>query len=182
MGNWFSSDLHFSHDNIIQYCGRPFKNANEMDEALYANLLATISAGDTLWILGDVAMKSKDNAEKVAKRLSQMPFTIKIIAGNHDRGRMEIYTRYGLLEHRDGRHLYVIDGNKVSMGHYPVENQQPENGVIYLNGHVHEAWKFQLFGNPATGINTNVGVDVWDMKPITIDQILEERTTWLSNI
>ena len=31
---FFASDLHFGHENIIKYCGRPFSSANEMDRVL----------------------------------------------------------------------------------------------------------------------------------------------------
>ncbi len=180
MEHWFTSDLHFGHANIIEYCKRPYADTNEMDEAIYNNLYLTVPAGGTLWVLGDVAMKGKDNAEKVAARLAQMPFKIKIIGGNHDKGRFDIYRKHGLLEHESGRHEYDINGTKVSMGHYPLEGGTPEPKV-YLCGHIHEKWRFESFGSAdenlklTLNINCNVGVDVWDMKPVHLDTIIDYR-------
>jgi len=195
MDNWFTSDLHFGHANIIEYCKRPFANVEEMDETLFKNLLETVPAGDTLWVLGDVAMKNKAFAETVAKRLAQMPFKIKIIAGNHDKGKTKIYADNGLLEHDGGRHDYNlslfrdnhIHNQLVSMGHHPLVGGAPEP-KLYLCGHVHEKWQFESFGsvdkdlNATFNINCNVGVDVWDMKPVHLDTIMDARDKFFLNM
>ena len=31
---WFDSDKHFGHNNIIQYCKRPWATVPEMDEVI----------------------------------------------------------------------------------------------------------------------------------------------------
>lgn len=180
--NFFISDLHqvnFGHVNIIDYCKRPFADTNEMDEALIG-MLAELPANSTLWILGDVAMRGKDFAEQIAQRLAKLPIQIKIIGGNHDKGRTEIYHKYGLLEQANGRHLYEIEGHKVSMGHYPLENdEQAQSEILYLCGHIHDKWGHKavnIFEHPS--IVTNVGYDIWK-KPVTLDEIITARRKWL---
>lgn len=54
---WFTSDEHFGHKKIIEYCQRPFSSVEEMDEIIINNFNSvvrnediTIHAGDfTLW-------------------------------------------------------------------------------------------------------------------------------------
>ena len=154
-----------------------------MDEAVFANL-AYLPSDSTLWILGDVAMRGTAYAEEITKRLVSLPYKIKILGGNHDKGKTKIYQKYGLLEHKSGRAIYDIDGQKVSMGHYPMTNDEiPKRGFLYLHGHVHDKFKFKTFGTfDNWHINCNVGVDVWNMKPTTLKQILKEREEFHINL
>ena len=165
--NYITSDLHFGHTNIIEYCNRPWKTSEEMDEALFANL-SFLKPNDTLWILGDVAFRNKDFARTIAQRLAKLPPKIKIIGGNHDRGKTQIYKEFGLLEHESGRFDYELDGIKVSMGHFPVT----EDIGLSICGHIHTDFKVNDF-------NVNVGVDVWNYKPITLNDIVDADIEYL---
>lgn len=52
---WFTSDLHFGHRNIIQFCNRPFKSVEEMDETLIDNWNSVVKPNDLVFNLGDFA-------------------------------------------------------------------------------------------------------------------------------
>jgi calcineurin-like phosphoesterase family protein len=114
-----------------------------------------------------------------------MACKIKIIGGNHDEGRTSIYAKHGLMEHNAGRHEYefqdIWDDHlrtyNVSLGHYPMEsNATAKSPMLYLCGHVHDKWTYQTFGSPeAFNINVNVGVDVWGMKPVSLETLIKGR-------
>ena len=53
---YFTSDLHFYHDNIIQLTSRPYQDVNEMNERLIANWNKKIRPKDEVYILGDVKL------------------------------------------------------------------------------------------------------------------------------
>ena len=53
MQNWYTSDTHFNHFNIIQYCDRPFHTLDEMHKVLIGNWNSLVSKEDTVYFLGD---------------------------------------------------------------------------------------------------------------------------------
>jgi len=78
---WFTSDLHFSHTNILKYCpwNRPFADAEVMNQYLLEMWNDTVKPGDTVYFLGDFAMKFNtvlDLAPKLSGKIVWVP-------GNH---------------------------------------------------------------------------------------------------
>ena len=45
------SDTHFSHNNIIEYCNRPWNTVEEMDEALIHNWNSVVGKNDIVFDL-----------------------------------------------------------------------------------------------------------------------------------
>ena len=66
---YFTSDLHFYHDNIIQLTSRPYQDVNEMNDRLIANWNKKIRPKDEVYILGDVTMKSYVYAQEALQQL-----------------------------------------------------------------------------------------------------------------
>ena len=52
---WFTSDTHFFHNNIIDYCKRPFVNAEEMNEYIIKQWNSVVKPQDEVYHLGDFA-------------------------------------------------------------------------------------------------------------------------------
>ena len=57
MNYWWTSDYHFSHFNIISYCDRPFKTAEEMNKIIIRRHNERVKPDDTVFFLGDFIFK-----------------------------------------------------------------------------------------------------------------------------
>jgi len=151
MAIFFTSDNHFGHHNIIAYCGRPFKNVDHMDRVMIENWNSIVKPEDTVFHLGDMAFH-----KKVPQYIEQLNGNIIWVKGNHDKSKdvliREMIIKYG------GREWTLIHDPAFTMA----------NNVIC--GHVHEKWKIRLIKDRTI---VNVGVDVWDFKPIQMTDILK---------
>ena len=58
MSIFFTSDHHFGHYNIINYCNPPFTSVQQMDEPMILKWNETVMPEDEVYYLGDFAMKT----------------------------------------------------------------------------------------------------------------------------
>ena len=155
---FFTADTHFGHDRIIQHCGRPYPNAEEMDRDMIRIWNETVGVADTVYHLGDFSMKG---SEFVRTLLGQLHGRKILIRGNHDRS--------GVEDGWDAVHdmlLTELDGERLFLCHYPMrEWPQQWRGAVHLYGHVHGS----LYPDPGS---MDTGWDVWG-KPVTIEEIRE---------
>ncbi len=180
---YFTADHHFGHRNIIQYCARPFSSVDEMNEEMVHRWNNKVGIDDVVYYLGDFSL-SKSLVVPFASRLNGKKI---LIMGNHDvchpthkkkavEG-MEIYKQAGfkdiVLET-----TIEIAGQNVILNHMPYleeepkpqyktrfQNYRPKRSDNWLiHGHVHEKWKTK-------DKMLNVGVDVWDFCPVSIEEI-----------
>ena len=66
---WFTSDTHFGHKNIIQYCSRPWDNVEKMNEDIINNWNAIVKPNDIVFHLGDVSFRNKEKTYIYRKRI-----------------------------------------------------------------------------------------------------------------
>jgi len=183
-----SADTHFFHKNILKYCNRPFDSVEEMNQQLIAGWNSVVSSSDSIWHLGDFAFC---NANKIVELLEQLNGTIHLIRGNHDRHHDEnseimkaqklcagktknrdgaVVGQLGFASISDYREI-TVDGQMFVLSHYPFRQwNKSHRGSINLHGHCH--------GNmPGNSQQTDVGVDCWDYRPVSIPEILERLNT-----
>ena len=160
MKYFFTSDTHYGHEKVIDYCERPFRNLTHMDNTLIKNHNSIVSPDDTVYFLGDFCFKDY----KLYKRRLNGNFIF--IRGNHDRNNKVPTKILSAVVKHGGKVIYLV--------HDPIDIV--EDVEMNLVGHVHKLWKFKksLKGIPMI----NVGVDVWDYKPITIEQIMKAYNKW----
>jgi len=157
---YFTADTHFSHANIIEYCNRPFKNLIEMDTEIIRRWNKTVSKDDDIYILGDFAMaKYRDLLRMYSKELNGNKH---LIIGNHDKLHPLSYLKIGFKS----IHAPYLEIDGLTLIHDPALSQA-DNSRQYLCGHVHNLFKRQKNCY-------NVGVDVHNFYPQSIDFIKEE--------
>jgi len=172
---FFTADTHFCHSNIINLCGRPFAELEQMNNALVKNWNSCIKNDDEIYILGDFIFKGNGtDANNILRRLNGIKYLIK---GNHDKFlEDETFDKSNFEWIKD---YFVLDYKKIKiiLFHYPIFEWQGYFGdAIHLYGHVHncgnkieEQKRFKLLGKRAI----IVGVDVNDFKPISIEKIIK---------
>lgn len=161
---FFTSDTHFGHANIIKYCNRPFKSVNEMDEVMIQNWNDRVSPGDDVYHLGDFGFKDRNKIHNILQRLNGR---IHLIKGNHD---YKPHTIKGFASVQDYYELKT-QGEKIILSHYAMRVWNGSHrGRIMLYGHSHGTL-------PGNSQSLDVGVDCWEFKPVTLDEIKSRLQT-----
>ena len=84
--NYFIGDLHLFNRNQtgegVNYDGRPFATVAEMNQYILEHWNAKITNGDTVYILGDMAMRGRNEA--LIALVAQLKGRKILFRGNHD--------------------------------------------------------------------------------------------------
>lgn len=176
---WYASDHHFGHENIIQFCNRPFKNAAEMDEVLITNHNALVQPEDHVWFLGDLTMArgslKSGQAKWLISLIKRMNGHKRLILGNHDLFPTKVYLEAGFekikASHRHDNILFT---------HIPIHPASLSNVRACVHGHIHnnQSTEFKpiLKLDKKTQVVSwtpyiNISVEVTDYKPVDLDWV-----------
>ena len=159
---FFSSDHHFGHDRIINFCKRPYTNVVDMDIDLIRLWNQTVAPGDTVWYLGDFSFYR--NKEIIEAILDQLAGEKHLLLGNHDNQAVQEARGWASIQHYKE---ISADNKKIVLFHYP---------MVDWNGRFHAAW--HLYGHthnrfhPVVGERAmDVGVDGNNYRPINLTQV-----------
>ena len=78
---FFTSDTHFTHNNIIKFCNRPFKDVEEMNQTLVDNWNKVVGPTDIIYHLGDFCFAGSAEWHSI---IGQLNGRIHLILGNHE--------------------------------------------------------------------------------------------------
>ena len=160
--DYFISDLHFSHRNILKYIKRPFKDVNEMNEALIERWNNAVSKNDRVIVVGDMFLCMKETASGFMSRLNGTKILIK---GNHDKWTNERYKSLGFSEVYFRSIDYKMpSGRKALVSHYPIPDDLIAAHDLQIHGHSHSSEK-------QNGKRINVCCEAWDYTPVSIDEL-----------
>lgn len=189
---FFTSDLHFGHENVIRFDNRPFNTVEEMDEEMIKRWNAKVGKGDIVYVLGDFIWKAATNeAVSIIRRLNGQ---IILIKGNHDRFLHNAAAKKALAGIKDYDDICVTleDGTtrRCILSHYfiPFYNGHRYQ-AIHLHGHSHFTEESAEEVRITTELNEkgydlkiyNVGCIYWNYTPVTLDEILERKAYGQAN-
>lgn len=145
---FITADHHFNHENIIEYCKRPFKTVAEMNEVMIERWNKQVGKNDLVIHLGDFGLGDKEKIKEIRKKLNG---TIILIKGNHDRVTED----------------FIVVGDSIQIGnllfsHRPIPEEEIPKGCINVHGHIHEKESF-------SGIN--ISVEKTNYEPILLEDI-----------
>lgn len=201
---FFTSDQHFGHENILRNLGsgRPFNSLNHMHSCIRANWFSSVSAEDTVYVLGDAAMGL---FEETVQLFSDLPGSKFFVPGNHDRiGRTQskarnerfrpLYEAAGFEVLEDVSWLNVDTSygvQRVVLSHYPYAESSHsdgsevvrdkfrkfrpvDEGFPLIHGHTHSRDRL----NPEQPLQFHVGVDANSFAPVPLTEV----QLWLESL
>lgn len=173
MNMFFTSDHHFSHTNIIQYCGRPFSSVEEMDEAMVWRWNQAVKPTDSVYFLGDFTLGNATLADSFLQRLNGK---IYMLEGNHDKGWFRKNYFFGnKVQFLPPLYKLNFDGQMIILCHYPMRSwQSSEHGSWHLFGHEHGRFAPQ-------GLSFDAGVDCNNFYPFSFEEVktkMNSLSTW----
>jgi len=179
---FFTSDTHFWHYNIIQYCNRPVPDGEvqEMNEIMIDNWNSRVKPSDEIYHLGDFAFCGSEKKKDIIRRLNGIKYLIR---GNHDPKDNAWWITAGFEWVRDYYVLAVHDvyqseedetkfqqyHQPIVLCHFPILSWDGMvNGTWHFHGHCHgsidDTWN-------KTGLRMDVGVDTNNLYPYSYDEI-----------
>ena len=133
MKRFIIADLHFGHNNIIQYENRPFTDADEMDNRLIELWNSIVGKDDLVYVLGDFTLSRRKDV--IANLVNILHGRKILIMGNHDTRRPQDYVECG-FEVATRKPMMVEPG--VILMHEPFDDPSLiAPNYIYFFGHVH---------------------------------------------
>lgn len=164
MAIFFTSDTHFGHGGALGLYRRPFPSTVAMNEAIVERWNETVGPTDEVWHLGDFAIRQRGPV--VEELLARLHGRKHLLTGNNDPATtIEASGWQSVQPYAE----ISIDGSALVLCHYPFRSWHGmDKGWVNLHGHSHGRMKPQ----PR---QFDVGVDVWDFRPVTLQTILASR-------
>jgi calcineurin-like phosphoesterase family protein len=166
MKYYITSDTHFNHSKLLEWCKRP-----DNYEQLLINGFKSLTRTDVLIHLGDICMG--DNKKVHTDIISPLPCKKILVLGNHDNKSIFWYLNNGwdFVCQRFDCKLY---GYKVSFTHKPI----PWDGEydVNIHGHLHD-----LSHRPDTTRKNSllISLEFQGYNPQSLEELLGRWKIWL---
>ena len=151
--NYYISDLHIGHENILRFDNRPFADVNEMNNKLIENWNARVHSDDTVYILGDFIWAKESEWPSIVGSLGGNKVLIR---GNHDPKQFSAATKRMFQEITNLKEI-KDSGKHVVMCHYPIPFFRASfaSTAFMLYGHVHQTIEYEYIAKLRREVKAN---------------------------
>ena len=166
MTDFFTADLHFGHNNVINFKNtdgtkaRDFDTVEEMEDAMVQAHNEIVKPTDKVYMLGDIAFNAR-GLDKV-KQMNGIKILVK---GNHDNLKLHKYVDV----FKDIRGCHVMNG--LVFTHIPIHVDQLGRFGCNVHGHLH--MNRVLHGDKIDPRFLCVSVEHTDLKPIEFEDMVD---------
>ena len=172
--NFYISDPHFFHENIIHLCHRPFRDVEEMNNVMADNWNRVVGPDDDVYIVGDFGYKA--TSQELIKMIKSLNGHKHLIMGNHDRKALNDPEYRACYEDISDIKEVVDNGVRIVLCHYPIvewNNFYRESWHFF--GHIHNANSMaqSIMANIPKAVN--IGAEYLDYTPRTAKYLMDTR-------
>ena len=166
MTDFFTADLHFGHNNVINFKNtdgtkaRDFDTVQDMEDAMVQMHNEIVKPTDKVYMLGDIAFNAR-GLDKV-KQMNGIKILVK---GNHDQLKLNKYVDV----FKDVRGCHVMNG--LVFTHIPIHVDQLGRFGCNVHGHLHMNRVMQ--GDKIDPRFLCVSVEHTDLKPIEFEDMVD---------
>lgn len=173
---YFISDTHFGHSNVIQFDGRPFEDADEMDRTMIKNWNRAIGHKDEVYVLGDMFWRNS-TALTILPKLNGKKY---LVTGNHDKINVDMAKHFvkilPYMELKD-------NGRFIVLSHFPLAHWNKQyRGGYHFYGHVHNTIDMCMYEQyvvmckmahiPFNALNVGAMMPYMDYTPQSLDYLI----------
>lgn len=153
---FFTSDLHFFHDNVIHFCDRP-TTPDEQTDWLLQQVNQQLNDESDTYHLGDFSFTS--NVEKLKDIISRLVGRWFFVLGNHDNESALREAVKGTQHVVLGHYKEIkIEKRRIVLCHFPIQSWNTQKyGALHLHGHTHGGMKTLIKNRMDVGIDTDCG-------------------------
>lgn len=187
--DYYISDTHFGHANVIRMCERPFADIDEMNEALIQKWNERVTNADRVYILGDLFF-GKITAGDILSILKRLKGKKHLVIGNHDDSWMRKLKNEGIELLRDGEGNGYFESisdmltvqtpfGKAILCHYPLMSFRAK---WQIHGHIHGNTNMNYWPLLETMDHSlNASVEINDYRPVTFEGLVQNNWRFKEN-
>ena len=185
--NYFISDLHFGHENVLSFDNRPFLSVQDHDSVMIENWNNKVDIDDDVYVLGDISWY---NVTKTIEILESLNGHKHLIVGNHDSHFLKNkFFRECFVEIAPYKELFLNEKESVVLSHYPIPCfKNHYYGWLHFYGHVHIGGEYnmmehvkkemeELYMKPCKMFNVGVMLPYMNYTPRSVYEIVGTTET-----